>query len=72
MNLLEDLKMTPLDFNFVIIYIIDKMLALLKNHLNYLIDCILEYCLKEYNRLLFLFFKNYFFSQHKMMESLKF
>ena len=44
MNLLEDLKMTLLDFNFAIIYIIDKMLALLKNYLNYLIDCILEYC----------------------------
>ena len=51
MNLVEDLKMTLLDFNIVIIYIVDKMVALLKNHLNYLTDCILECCFKKYNRL---------------------
>ena len=38
MNLLEDLKILLLNFNFVMIYIIHKMLALLKNHLNYLKD----------------------------------
>ena len=34
MNLLEDFKMLLLDFNFLMIYIIHKMLLLLKNHLN--------------------------------------
>ena len=36
MDLLEDLKMLLLNFNFVMIYIINKMLVLLKNHLYYL------------------------------------
>ena len=31
------------DFNFFMIYIIHKMLALLKNHLNFLKDSILLY-----------------------------
>ena len=53
MNLLEDLKVSLLNFNFVRIYIIHKMLLLLKNHLNYLKDSIFECFLKEYNRLLF-------------------
>ena len=47
--------------NFIIIYIIHKILALLKNHLNYLKDNIFECFLKKYNRLLF-FEKKYFFS----------
>ena len=34
MNLLEDFKMLLLDFNFLMIYIIHKVLLLLKNHLN--------------------------------------
>ena len=34
MNLLEDLKMLLLNFNFLMIYIIRKMLLLLKNRLN--------------------------------------
>ena len=34
MNLLEDLKMFFLNFNFLMIYIIRKMLLLLKNRLN--------------------------------------
>ena len=38
MDLLEDLEMSLLSFNFVIIYIIHKMLILLKNHLNFLKD----------------------------------
>ena len=33
-----DLKISLLNFNFVIIYIIHKMLVLLKNHPNYLED----------------------------------
>ena len=36
MNLLKYLKMTRLNFNFVMIYIIHKMLVLLKNHLDFL------------------------------------
>ena len=36
MNLLEDLKMSVLNFDFFMIYIIHKMLVLFKNHLNYL------------------------------------
>ena len=53
MDLLEDLKMTLLNFSFVMIYIIQKMLVLLKNNLNYLNDSIFECFFKEYNRLLF-------------------
>ena len=37
MDLLKDLKMSLLSFSFVMIYIIHKMLVLLKNHLNFLI-----------------------------------
>ena len=35
MDLLEDLKMPVLNFDIVMIYIIHKKLALLKNNLNY-------------------------------------
>ena len=52
MDLLEDLKISLLNFTFVMIYIIHKMLILLKNHLNYLKDSIFEYFFK-YDRLLF-------------------
>ena len=60
MNLLEDLKVSLLNFNFVIIYIIHKMLLLLKNHQKYLKNSIFECFLKEYSRLFFLiiFFHN--------------
>ena len=61
MDLLEDLKMLLLNFSFVMIYIIRKMLALLKNHLNFLKDNIFECFFKKYNRLL-LFKKIDFFS----------
>ena len=50
------------------IYIIHKILELLKNHLNYFKDSIFESLFKEYNRLL-LFFKKNLFSQHKTMEN---
>ena len=56
MDLLEALKMSLLNFNFVIIYIINKMLVLIKNNLNYLKNSIFECCFKEYNRLLIIFF----------------
>ena len=69
MDLLEDLKMSLLNSNFVMIYIIHKMLVLLKNHLNYVNDSIIDCFFKEYNR--FCFF-NKFLTQHIMMESLSF
>ena len=37
-----DLKISLLHFNFAMIYIIHKMLVLLKNHLNYLKDNIFD------------------------------
>ena len=60
MDLLEDLKLSFLNFNFVMIYIIHEMLVLLKNQLNYLKDSIFECFFREYNRLL-LFLKKIFF-----------
>ena len=61
MDILEDLKISLLNFTFFMIYIIHKMLILLKNNLNYLKDSIFEYFFK-YNRLLFfkiiIFFHN--------------
>ena len=57
-NVLEDLKVSVLNLNFVMIYITQKMLVLLKNYLNYLKNSIFECFLKEYNRLLF-FFNNF-------------
>ena len=41
MDLLKDLRMS-LNFNFVIIHIIQKILVLIKNHMNYLRDDIFE------------------------------
>ena len=52
MDLLEDLRMSLLNFNLVMIYIIHKILALLKNILNYLKDNTFECSFKKYNRLL--------------------
>ena len=43
MDLLEDLKMSLLNFSVVI------LLVLLKNHLNYLKDSIFECFFKEYD-----------------------
>ena len=51
------------------IYIIHKMLVLLKNHLNYVKNSIIECFFKEYIR--FCFF-NKFLTQHIMMENLSF
>ena len=53
--------MSLLNFNFVMIYIIYKILVLLKNHLNYLKDNIFKCFLKKYNRLLVFFKKINFF-----------
>ena len=52
MDLLEDLKTQFLNFNFVMIYIIHRILVLLKNNLNYLRESIFECFFKEYNKLL--------------------
>ena len=38
MDLLKDVKMSLLDFNFAMIGIIHKMLVLIENNLNYLKD----------------------------------
>ena len=48
-----DLKILLLNFNFVMIYIIHKILVLLENHQNYFKDNIFECFFKKYNRLLF-------------------
>ena len=56
MNFLKNLN-----FNFIMIYIIHKMLILLKKNLNYPKNSIFECFLKEYKRLL-VFEKNFFFS----------
>ena len=56
MDSLEDLKISLkilLNSNFVMVYIIHKMLVLLKNHLNYLKDSIFECFFKEYKRVFF-------------------
>ena len=64
MNLLKNLRKSLLNFSFVKIYIVHKMLVSLKIHLNYFKDSIFECFFKEYNRLLFIFFqKNKFFHQ---------
>ena len=42
MDLLEDLKISLLNFNFVMIYIIHKMLVLIENHSHYFKDSIFE------------------------------
>ena len=51
------------------IYIIHKILELLKNHLNYFKDSIFECAFKEYNRLLLFFKRKYIFSQQITMEN---
>ena len=43
------------------IYMIHKILVLIKNHVNYLNNNIFEFFFKKCNRLLF-FLKDYFFS----------
>ena len=63
-----NLKISLLKFNFAMIYKIHKMLLLLKNHLNYLKDIILECFFKKYD-ILFFFKEKIFFSQHIMMEN---
>ena len=60
--------MSLLNFNVAMFYIAHKTLVLLKNHLNYLEDNILECLFKKYNRLLS--FKNLsFFLIHNEEKS---
>ena len=54
MDLLKDLKMSLLNFNFVMIYIIHKMLVLIKNNLNYLKDSIFKCFSRSITDLIFL------------------
>ena len=42
MSLLDNLRMSLLNFNFFMIRIIHKILVLIKNHMNYLQDNIFE------------------------------
>ena len=60
--------MSLLNVSFVMIYIICKMLVLLKNHLSYLKDNIFKCFFKKYNKLLF---KKWFFLYYIMMRNLR-
>ena len=71
MNLLKNLRMSLSNFDFVIIYIIYKILVFLKNHLSYFKDSIFKRFFKEYNTLLSFLKKSFFFLQYKMMENPK-
>ena len=58
MDLLKDLKISVLSFNFVMTYINHKMLVLIENNLDYFRDSISECFFNQYNRLLFFLKKN--------------
>ena len=47
-----ELRISVLNFNFAMIHIIQKILVLIKNYMNYLKDNIFELFLKKYNTLL--------------------
>ena len=64
-----DLRISLLNFNFVMIHMIRKMLVLFKIQLNYLKDNISECFFKKHNRLLLLK-KIFFFSKYLIKESL--
>ena len=66
MDLLQDLRISLLNFSFVMICIIRKMLVLLKNHLNYFRDNIFKCFFKKYEKLLF--FEKNFFSRYIKMK----
>ena len=55
-----DLRISFLNFDFAIIYIIHKILVLIKNHMNYGKDNISVFFFTKYNKPL-LFQKKYFF-----------
>ena len=56
-----DLRISLLNFNFVIIHIIHKILVLIKNHINYIKDNIFEFFLKSIIDFYFLKKKIFFF-----------
>ena len=61
MDLLEDLKMLLLNLNFLMIYTIHKILALLKNHLITLKIVFLNASFRSIVEFyLFIFFNNFF------------
>ena len=64
MDLLEDLRISLFNFSFAMIYIIHKMLVVLKNYLIYFKDNIFECFFKKYNRFLFFLKKIIFFITH--------
>ena len=70
MDLLKELKMSLLNFNFLIIYIMHKMLLLLKNHLNYLKSSTFECFFNDYIRLFIYLFFLIFFFRNIILESL--
>ena len=49
-DLLNDLRMSLLNFSFVMIYIIHEMLLLLKNHPKFSKESVFECFFKEYTR----------------------
>ena len=60
-NYKKIIKMSILNFSFIMIYTIHKVSVLVKNNLNFLKDNIFEYFLKEYNILLIFLKKSVFF-----------
>ena len=60
MDVLEDLKMSLSNFSFAMVYIIHKMLILIKNHLNYFRDNTFQFFLRSIIDL-HIFLKKYFF-----------
>ena len=48
-----NLNISLLNFNFAMFNIINKILVLIKNHLDYLKDNTLEFFFKKFNSLLF-------------------
>ena len=55
-----DGRILLLNFSIVMIHIIQKILVLIKNYMNYLKDYIFEFFFKKYNRLLFFKKINFF------------
>ena len=63
-----NLNVSLLNFNFAMFNIINKILVLIKNHLDYLKDNTLEFFFKKYNSLLF-FSKIIFFIMYNNGKS---
>ena len=57
-----DLKISLLNLNFIVMYIIHKIVVLVKNHLNYLNDNIFECFLRRIIGFYLFFQTNTFFS----------